>query len=1087
MKRNMMLRNLFRSIGHSLGRYIAIGLIIALGAGMFVGLRSTKRDMVATGQEYMDRQNMFDLRLISTYGWGRNQVAQIAALDGVVDAEGIFYLDLIANRGEDGEGSVYRFYNIPQDVNRLVLLEGRMPLNPDECLADGYRNGKKSIGTTVTIAENNSEDSLDKIQYRTFTIVGTVSTPLYMDMNRGNTSVGSGSISNYFFVPESAFDVDYYTEIHVTIPGSYAIYSARYNDAMSDAADVLKPLLIPIAEERLNTVRTDAIQEYRDGMEEYLDGVREYETKKSDAMEELEDAWRELEDAEYQLRSTQEQLKNGEVLIAEGRVSIREGRKTLAQSRQALASARASAYQETTGATQELLLQEQDIATRKQQVDNDLLQINLALIQVESEILQFELGITDPDEATRAAAYAEQARLQESQAALQRESDSYAAAQESVMGALAELAAKTLIMEQQFALADSQLEAGEAQLDYYEAELEAQEKAIADGWIQYEEGVEKYRQGRADFWEAWAEARREFADAEEELADTADKLADAKQTIDGMTETQVYVLDRNTNMGYSSLDSSSDIVAGVSKVFPAFFLLVAALVCITTMTRMVDEERTQIGTLKALGYSSQAIISKYMIYAGSSAILGCVIGITAGSIGFPMVLWEAYKIMIFITPRIALRFDWLLALGVVVMYTGAMLLVTWYCCHRELMEVPAELIRPKAPTAGKQLLLERLPIWKKFSFLNKVAARNIFRYRQRLAMMLLGIGGCTALLMTGFGLRDSIEKIVDVQFREVMVYDMEVYFRESCTEEDQLEFRNTMSPYADDILFFNQSSVEINAQNQTREIYLIAASEDIAGYMNFHSGSQELEYPGLNEILLSAGICDIMGIRQGDEILLRNPDMEEMHLTVSGVYDNHVYNYAVIAPQTMEAQWGKTPELQMAFVTVREGQDSDAAGAAATGADGVMSVTVNTQLANTVSVMMKALDLVIIVVVFCAGLLAVVVLYNLTNININERIREIATIKVLGFNALETAMYVFKENLVLSIMGTVFGLPLGKLLLDFVISQIRIDMIWLKPRLEWPSLVASVILTVISAVVVDVVFYYKLDRINMAEALKSVE
>lgn len=1084
---NIMVKNLTQSIRRSIGRYIAIAVIIALGAGMFVGLRSTKMDMVATGQVYMHRQNMFDLRLMSSYGWGQSQREAFAQLDGIVDAEGIFYADYIINHGDEGEGSVYRFYTLPEKVNQLVLLEGRMPQHPDECLADGFRNGSSAIGTKLTVAENNSEDALEELQVRSFTIVGLVSSPLYMDMNRGNTSVGSGSISNYFFVPQETFDVDYFKEIHVTIPGEYVVYSKNYNNALSNAADFLRPQVERLAQERLNQLRQDGLEEYWDGKREFTDGLLEYNREKKKAEWELRDAFQELLDAEDELRAAEQKLIDGQKQIADGKYAYYTGAQELRLAKQQLEDAKASMPQEILDGILDKIDEIREMLGQNQQINQELAQLAVDIAEVNAYIYGFEHGSIEATEEEKQEAYARRDALQARWDDLSMDRGSIEDTLNAIGPGVLEYVQELLDGLAQMRDAQTKIEQGEKALAESWDLITYNERLLREGRQELEDGKQKYKEGLREYYDGRQEAKQKLSDAEAELVDAEEKLADAWETLSEMTENPVYILDRSTNMGYNSLDSASDIVAGVSKVFPAFFLLVAALVCITTMTRMVDEERTQIGTLKALGYSSLAIMAKYLIYAGSSAVLGCALGVAAGSIVFPSVLWEAYKIMIFITPRIVLKFDWVLALAVVLTYTAAMLLVTWYCCYRALEEVPAELIRPKAPTEGKQLIFEKLPFWENISFLNKVAIRNILRYRQRLAMMLLGIGGCTALLMTGFGLRDSISKIVDVQFREVTTYDMEIYFREGCDEEMQDAFRQTMAPFADKIMFFNQVSGEISADFQTRDITIISASEEIADFWKFHSGGTPLQLPGTNELLLSAGMADLLNVKTGDEVILRNPDMEELKLTISGVYDNHVHNFAIISPETVEAQWGRTPELQMAFVIVGEDVDPGAAGATASGADHVMNVTVSEQQAEMVATMMKALDLVVIVVVFCAGLLAAIVLYNLTNINITERIREIATIKVLGFNASETAMYVFKENLVLSIMGTLFGLPLGKLLLDFVISQIKIDMIWIKARLEAPSLLISVVLTILIAFVVDFIFYFKLEKINMAEALKSVE
>lgn len=1155
MKRNMMRRNLRRSITKSFGRYIAIAMIIALGAGMFVGLRSTKTDMVETGREYMCDQNMFDLRLLSTYGWDKSQLEPISQLPGIKEAEGVFYSDLIAQRQGGDESAVYRFYTIPEKINRLVLLEGRMPQSPDECLADGFRNGKEVIGKTVSITDDNSDTALDQLTQRKFTIVGLVSTPLYMDTNRGNTTVGSGSITNYFFVPEEAFDVTFYTEIHATIDGEYTPYTQLYNDALSDAADTIKPLLTPFAQERLQSAKQQAEQALADGQEEYRQGKADYEREKADALQQLADSRKQLEDGQQAIEEAEKTLAESEQQIADGKAALEEGQQKIDESQETLKSAQSGGQSALSSANSTLEAKEIELEAASQAVESGIAQINAGLVQIQSGITQIKLGqaqigiairpveamvkiaqtntelaqqaldsleaIGASDtalqlarekleqcqqeqaqyEAQLAELTAQQAELnakldevtaQQTELEAQREDlldkrEQIRAGRQQIQEGYAEIGNQRTSMNSQIAYGYQQITSGQQQLEDSRKQLREGERELEAGKKELEERKQELADGWTALEEAQQEADEKFQEAEQQLEEAAQKLEDAKQTVADITETEVYVLDRTTNIGYNSLDSNSDIVAGVSRVFPAFFLLVAALVCITTMTRMVDEERTQMGTLKALGYSNFAIVSKYLKYAGSSAIFGCGTGVLVGSVIFPTVLWNAYKMVMFVTPNVKLCFDWKLALSVTALYAAAMMLVSWYCCHRSLQEVPAELIRPKPPTSGKALLIEKLPLWRHISFLNKVAIRNIFRYRQRLVMMLVGIGGCTALLMTGFGIRDSISKIVDVQFRDVTKYDVQVMFRSGRTQQQQEEFCQALESYADEILFYYQVSGEISMGDQTRDIYLMAASENLTDFIDLHMDEATIPMPGQNEVLLSAGMADILGIKTGDKVVLRNPDMQSLEVTVSGIYENHVYNYAIVTPETIAEQWGEAPQQQMAVISVREGRNPSVAGVTANKQDGVANVTVSQELAEMVDSMMAALDLVVVVVVICAGILAVIVLYNLTNININERIREIATIKVLGFTAGETAQYVFKENLVLSVFGTLFGIPLGKLLLRFVVSQIKIDLIWIRPLLETPSLLLAVALTLLSAVAVDAVFYFRLDKINMAEALKSVE
>lgn len=1156
MKRNMMRRNLSRSILKSMGRYLAIVAIIALGASMFVGLLMTKTDMVATGQVYTEQQNMFDLRLVSTYGWDMDTVDAVTELEDVADAEGLIYTDLIVNLNGGTEDSVYRFYALPERVNRIVLLGGRMPESPDECLADGYHTDDSILGATVTLSETNSEEALESMNGRTYTVVGYVSTPLYMDMNRGTTSVGSGSISNYFFVPVEAFDVDYYTEIHVTIPGEYDIYTDEYNDAMDAAAERLEPLVQPYADDRVERLKAEAEEAYADGLQQYKDGLKEFEEAKEEVEKELQEAYDQLVEAEKLIEENEQTLAAARQQLADGKKELEEGEKTLIESREQFDSMKDAAFAPLESTKSFLENSRQSLQSELKPLEDELARIDAELeplnqliaekeavfadltaqvYAIQSEINTLNANIAAMEAALAVAKlmpnlnaslieqleasiaemtaqldgltaqkntldaqrapyleeleepYARRDELEQHRSEIAAEKQMLDLAMNTLEQSLAGVDSAWNALEEQFAATEAELIAGEEQLEEGKKQLADAERALADGVRQLEEGKQELEDGWKEYYEGKAKAETELADAENELAKAKAELEDAREAIDNMAEAAVFVLDRNTNIGYNSLDSSSDIVSGVSRVFPAFFLLVAALVCITTMTRMIDEERTQIGTLKALGYSNGAIISKYLIYAGSGAVIGCGLGVVVGSIVFPKILWEAYKIMLFITDDIVLRFNWGLCAIVVGAYTVVMLLVTWYCCRKLLKEEPAELIRPKAPDAGKKILLEYLPFWRKISFLNKVTIRNIFRYRQRLAMMMVGIGGCTALLVTGFGLRDSIVNVVDYQFEEVTTYDMTVYFREGQTEQEQAEFREEVSYAASDVLFYHQSSIELDFNDTTKEIYLIAAGDGVQTFIDFHSGNTPLSLPGVNEVLLSVGVAEAVGIRPGDVIILRDPDLRVLELTVSGLYDNHVYNYAIISPETIPAQWGEEAELQMAFIRLEDEEGSHELAAFITGLDGVMNVSVSEDLAYMVGNMMKALDLVVIVIVICAGLLAAIVLYNLTNINITERIREIATIKVLGFNAGETAAYVFKENLSLSAIGSVLGLGLGYLLLLFVMSQIKIDMVWFKAMALPMSYVWSIVLTMLAAVLVDFIFYFKLEKINMAEALKSVE
>lgn len=1151
MKRNAMRKNLTQSIKKSLGRYLAIVTIIALGSAIFVGLLMTKSDMVATGQKYAGDLKMFDLRLVSTFGWTEEQLTKIRAMDGVESAEAVIYQDMVVKSGS--EEQVFRFYAIPDEMNLLNLRGGRMPQSPDECLADSFYVDDDILGTRVTISENNAEDSLESIKYKTFTVVGYCSSPLYFDMNRGTTTIGNGTLAQFVYVPESAFDMEAIPEIHLTMPGDYPLYSEEYDNAMVELADALEPKLMPMVKQRRIDVLAEAEEAYQEGLEAYEEGVKELERGKLDAQQQLAAGRQKLEEGQLLIDENAQKLVEGEASLQEARNQLAEGEKTLADARRTIDSLKALTMKDLLASKENLQGQitegeasilnleaqivalDQQIAALNAQNNGDIAKLSamdLRILEITAEIVNADTSIgaleglkltLDPFNLFEnkeindkiASLQAQRNQLANELTELQAQREQLAASLNGPIAQFTELTTQRSLIQSQrdvtkialdtakvslqtveatiggidslFAPMEEELAAGAAELEAGRQQIADGERELAEGRAALEQARQELKAGWVEYWNGVARAEKEIADGEQQLAEAWEELQDAREQIDSIKEGSLFILDRNSNVGYSTLESASDIVQGVSRVMPAFFLLVASLVCITTMTRMIDEERTEIGTLKALGYRNAAIISKYLVYAGSGAVLGCGLGVLLGSAVFPVILWEAYKIMLCMTDTIVLRIDWVLCGIVVGAYTAVMLGVTWYCCRKALQEVPAELIRPKSPDPGKKILLEYLPLWKHISFLNKVTLRNMFRYHQRLAMMIVGIGGCTALLVTGFGLRDSIVNVVDFQFENITTYDMSVYFSEGRTEEQRQDFLSDVKSYAKDAMFYHQSSVELEKDKQVKEIYLVAGEAGISRFIDLHSGKTPIPFPKKGEVVLSVGVASALDIQVGDAIQLRDADLRTLNLTVSGIYDNHVHNYAIISPDSILSQWGEAPEMQMVFLDVKDGLDAYEVSTELAKKPGVMNVSVSEDLALMVSSLMEALDLVIVVIVVCAGTLAFVVLYNLTNINITERIREIATIKVLGFRAGETGAYVFKENLALTAMGSVCGLGLGYVLLLFVMAQIKIDMVWFSTVVLPPSYFWALGLTMLSACIVDFIFYFKLDKINMAEALKSVE
>lgn len=621
----------------------------------------------------------------------------------------------------------------------------------------------------------------------------------------------------------------------------------------------------------------------------------------------------------------------------------------------------------------------------------------------------------------------------------------------------------------------------------------------------YSEEYKKFMDERLEQWEGIA---NEQADLRyEKLIDQAkDKMKQAG--LEGQQAAQIaeyagteqpdtYVLDRNTNIGYACFESDSEIVGQVAKVFPIFFILVAALVCMTTMSRMVEEQRTQIGVLKALGYSETAIMGKYMFYSGSAAVLGCVSGYAIGTVLFPKAIWMSYELMYLPLPMKYL-FDSVLALIAIIVSLLCSIGTTWISLRYELSQTAAGLMRPKAPKAGKRVFLEYITlIWNHLKFLHKVSIRNILRYKGRFFMMVVGISGCMALLLTGFGLKDSIAGFARIQYEEIEVADASVTFKADTSE--KLENETNLLPSSLTEILEEQTkdympryhkSWDFVINNKVKSISLIAPydSDNIDNYMKFHTeDGKKLAYPKSDEAIISNSIAERYHVSVGDEINLRDEEMRELHLKVTGIFENHVYNYIFIAPETLEKQLSQKVIYNAAYINFEEDTDIYKASAEISKDENVAAITLLEDLKVRLSNMMSSLNYIVLLVIICAAGLAFIVIYNLTNINITERLREIATIKVLGFFRNETSAYVLRENITLTSIGIIFGLGLGVLLHRFVMQQIVVDMVSFRVKILPMSFVYSILLTFVFNFLVNIVMEFKLEKINMAESLKSVD
>ncbi len=1103
MRTSAFAKNSWREIRRTLGRYVAILAIIALGVGFFSGLRVMRQAMVRTGDDYLRRQKFYDFRMLSTMGFTQRDADAISGEKGVAAAEGSVSGDFLIENGE-GKESAWKALMI-SELNAPALKAGRMPSRADEVLADHLAFTEEDIGRKVTVPEEDRGPLL----YREYTITGLCSSPLYLSVERGTTSLGNGKLAGFFcFLPEG-LDTEIFTEIYVTMEGTAEIFSEEYDQQRELERPLLETALGSRAEERFQDILTEAEETYADAEEKYMEGKRSYEEERENAEEELDEALKKLEDSKSELDDAGAELDRTAARLAEAEEEIRRGEKRYYEGCAALQTAsdeyemkKKQTEEEFAGKRQELTearAHAEDAVEALEAAGAEEILRQYAELQQTAAALEMQLQQPELDEQSRAAATA---RLEQVRMALgQIETSGIPEAWQAAQSALAQTEKAQVVLnaaeaeaqsafaatEKQLKDTEEQLYAGWLKVSAAKKELAAGKEAYSQGLVEYQAGKETYEKSQKEYEEARKDAEEQFAEAEQELSKAEQELAEKREEIDSLQPPETWLLDRDSNAGYLAYDNDSQIVQGISRVFPLFFFLVAALVCVTTMTRMVDDQRTQIGTLKALGFSNTRITWKYVFYSGSAALIGSIAGFLAGSALFPVCIWKGYSLL-YGFGRIRIVYNWGLGAAALCVALLCSAGATYAACRKELHSVPAELMRPRTPPAGKRVWIEHVGfLWRRFSFLHKVTARNIFRYKKRLIMMVLGIGGCTALVVTGLGLRDSICDIAEDQFGKIMTYDYSITFRENASEEDRKTFGETAGERLSVCVPVCADTAEAERNGRTKQVNVLACSDpEISAMIHLTSDGKELPWPSDGSVVISDNLAEVLGLAEGDKLRLKTDDVHTTEVPIAGIFRNYVYYYAVMTDVTYESILGRQVKINAAYADAGDG-DVHAVAAALSAEENVAAISVMADLRTMVGNMLKSMNYIVALVIGCAAALAFVVLFNLSNINISERVREIATIEVLGFSERETAAYVFRENLVLTLLGAVLGLPLGKLLHAFVMDQIRLDMVCFETKVTPLSYVLAVILTFVFTVTVDLIMRRKLRNIDMAEALKSVE
>jgi len=1016
--KSALLKDSIKEIKNTYKRFLSILVMAFLGVGFFAGMRAASPDMVDTIDQYYKESQVYDIKILSTLGLTNDDIDALSEIDEIENTVGTYETE--GKIEIDNKEIITKIMSV-EKLNKPILLQGNFPKTQNECVVeDSFLTANhKSIGDTIEVeVEKTKNDEGEEVEYlnkNILKIVGTVKSPLYISRDRGTSSLGSGKIDYYIYVPKENIKAnEIYTNIYIKLKNSenYTTSSEKYEEYIAEVKEKIEAIKEEREKARHDKLVDIATRKVKEAEEKLNENKQNAQQQIEEAKQEIENGKNKIEKAEVKLNSSK---KEADTKFKSAYNQIQMAKESIFQNETQLNQKEQEAGQQIT----ELEIKKQELQTQFDTIENNLTQLETQYNQIKD----------NPNISE------EQKQMLENKIQMLKQS------KQTIKAGIEQINNGITTGKQEIENAKTQLQNAKNELTKKEKQYEATKTAtyssLENAKIEIEKSKTELEKGEKELEEKQEEFKDKIADAESKLIDSREKIANIENPT-------WYVLDRYSNTGYNSFIQDTESIENISKVFPIVFFMVALLISLTSMTRMVEEQRTQIGTLKALGYNKLQIASKYVIYAGLACVIGGVLGMSVGFVLLPQIIWTMYQMMYQMTDNIHISFNIIIGGMGLLLICVCIIGATIYAVLKELVQTPSTLMRPKAPKMGKRVLLEKIPfIWKRLSFSQKVTVRNIFRYKKRFLMTIIGILGCTALIVVGFGVRDSIRCIMPNQFEKVFNYDMQIGLKNGLEDEQKQKYIISLQEKTElekVVETYMTSNIAKNQENE-EDVQIIVPKEpkdldEVINLTDVKTGEKvQLEE---NAICLTDKVAELLNVKQGDTITLKDSKDKERQVKISNIVENYVYHYVYMSRITYENLYGENYNTNMLFTknnNLSKEQETNLATEIMNQSE-VASISRNSSIMNLLDDTMKSLNYVVIILIVSAGLLAFVVLYNLSNVNISERIRELATIKVLGFYDKEVYSYVTRETVILTAIGIVLGLIGGYFLNYFIIRNL---------------------------------------------------